>query len=205
MTYKKISETENEYNVQAILEKLGGGGHLNASGCKIFGTFEEVKEKLPEDGSVILCNHTMALDPFMIGAKFNKPIYFMTSKDQPTVFKKANSPIDKSLFVDKLMYARLNVQSILKMKLNGEKVGAELKKECKRELDSDLGGAVYKSIENIDYIEMEVVNEGKTMNLSAVMIDQDKTPIEFVLNELMRRKQNYRRVGGIYPKLHRRF
>lgn len=39
------------------------------------------KEKLPEDGSVILCNHTMALDPFMIGAKFNKPIYFMTSKD----------------------------------------------------------------------------------------------------------------------------
>ena len=71
------------------------------------------------------------------------------------------------------------------MKLNGEKVGAELKKECKRELDSDLGGAVYKSIENIDYIEMEVVNEGKTMNLSAVMIDQDKTPIEFVLNELM--------------------
>ncbi len=111
--------------------------------------------------------------------------YFMTSKDQPTVFKKANSPIDKSLFVDKLMYARLNVQSILKMKLNGEKVGAELKKQCKRELDSDLGGAVYKSIENIDYIEMEVVNEGKTMNLSAVMIDQDKTPIEFVLNELM--------------------
>lgn len=111
--------------------------------------------------------------------------YFMTSKDQPTVFKKANSPIDKSLFVDKLMYARLNVQSILKMKLNGEKVGAELKKECKRELDSDLGGAVYKSIENIDYIEMEVVNDGKTMNLSAVMIDQDKTPIEFVLNELM--------------------
>ena len=111
--------------------------------------------------------------------------YFMTSKDQPTVFKKANSPIDKSLFVDKLMYARLNVQSILKMKLNGEKVGAELKKQCKRELDSDLGGAVYKSIENIDYIEMEVVNEGKTMNLSAVMIDQEKTPIEFVLNELM--------------------
>lgn len=111
--------------------------------------------------------------------------YFMTSKDQPTVFKKANSPIDKSLFVDKLMYARLNVQSILKMKLNGEKVGAELKKECKGELGSDLGGAVYKSIENIDYIEMEVVNDGKTMNLSAVMIDQDKTPIEFVLNELM--------------------
>lgn len=111
--------------------------------------------------------------------------YFMTSKDQPTVFKKANSPIDKSLFVDKLMYARLNVQSILKMKLNGEKVGAEFKKECKGELGSDLGGAVYKSIENIDYIEMEVVNDGKTMNLSAVMIDQDKTPIEFVLNELM--------------------
>lgn len=111
--------------------------------------------------------------------------YFMTSKDQPTVFKKANSPIDKSLFVDKLMYARLNVQSILKMKLNGEKVGAEFKKECKGELGSNLGGAVYKSIENIDYIEMEVVNDGKTMNLSAVMIDQDKTPIEFVLNELM--------------------
>lgn len=39
------------------------------------------KEKLPDEGAVILCNHTMALDPFIVGCKFNKPIYFMTSKD----------------------------------------------------------------------------------------------------------------------------
>jgi hypothetical protein len=110
--------------------------------------------------------------------------YVLMGESNPTVFKKANSPIDKSLFVDKLMYARLNVQSILKMKLNGEKVGAELKKECKDELGGDLGGAVYKSIENIDYIEMEVVNEGKTMNLSLIMLDKNKTPIEFVLEQL---------------------
>lgn len=39
------------------------------------------KEKLPDEGAVILCNHTMALDPFIVGCKFNKPIYYMTSKD----------------------------------------------------------------------------------------------------------------------------
>jgi hypothetical protein len=114
----------------------------------------------------------------------DKASYFMISKDQPAVFKRASSPINQSLFVDKLLYARMNVQSILKMKLDGEKVGAELKKQCKRELGSDLGGAVYKSIENIDYIEMEVVNEGKTMNLSLIMLDKNKTPIEFVLEQL---------------------
>ncbi len=39
------------------------------------------KEKLPLDGSLILCNHTMAIDPLLIGIKFDQPIYFMASKD----------------------------------------------------------------------------------------------------------------------------
>ena len=30
------------------------------------------KEKLPKEGSIILCNHTMTLDPALIGLKFNK-------------------------------------------------------------------------------------------------------------------------------------
>lgn len=39
------------------------------------------KEKLPESGALILCNHTMAFDPFIVAIKYNKPLYFMTSKD----------------------------------------------------------------------------------------------------------------------------
>lgn len=39
------------------------------------------KEKLPKEGSIILCNHTMTLDPVLIGLKFNKNLYYMASKD----------------------------------------------------------------------------------------------------------------------------
>ena len=38
------------------------------------------KEKLPEEGAVILCNHVTTLDPVLIGLKFNKPVFYMTSK-----------------------------------------------------------------------------------------------------------------------------
>ena len=38
------------------------------------------KEKLPQEGAVILCNHVTTLDPVLIGLKFNKPIFYMTSK-----------------------------------------------------------------------------------------------------------------------------
>lgn len=38
------------------------------------------KEKLPEEGAVILCNHVTTLDPLLIGMKFDKPIFYMSSK-----------------------------------------------------------------------------------------------------------------------------
>ena len=38
------------------------------------------KEKLPREGAVILCNHVTTLDPVLVGLKFNKPVFYMTSK-----------------------------------------------------------------------------------------------------------------------------
>ena len=35
-----------DINVQVILEKLGGGGHIRAAGCFVAGTVEEVKQKV---------------------------------------------------------------------------------------------------------------------------------------------------------------
>ena len=37
--------------------------------------------KLPKEGALILSNHVMTLDPFLIGLQFNKNLYYMTSKD----------------------------------------------------------------------------------------------------------------------------
>ena len=39
------------------------------------------KEKLPEEGSIILSNHAMTLDPFSVGLRFDKPLYYMASSD----------------------------------------------------------------------------------------------------------------------------
>ena len=55
------------------------------------------REKLPKEGALILCNHTMAFDPFIVGCKFNKPLYYMTSKD-----------LFQNKFVGKLMTYLLN-------------------------------------------------------------------------------------------------
>lgn len=38
------------------------------------------KEKLPDEGAVIIANHVTTLDPVLIGLKFDKPIFYMTSK-----------------------------------------------------------------------------------------------------------------------------
>ncbi len=39
------------------------------------------RRKLPLEGSIILSNHTMTLDPFVVGVMFNKNLYYMASKD----------------------------------------------------------------------------------------------------------------------------
>lgn len=45
--YFRVSfRSKGELSAKDVAESFGGGGHLNASGCKIFGTFGEVKEKL---------------------------------------------------------------------------------------------------------------------------------------------------------------
>ncbi len=37
------------------------------------------KENLPDEGAIILSNHSTFWDPFFIGLKFNKPLYYMCS------------------------------------------------------------------------------------------------------------------------------
>lgn len=43
-------------------------------GCRV------KKEALPAEGAIVVSNHVTTLDPVLIGMKFNKPLYYMTSK-----------------------------------------------------------------------------------------------------------------------------
>lgn len=45
---QSVSVRSNKHNAQAICKHFGGGGHLRASGCRIFTTFVEAKEQLLE-------------------------------------------------------------------------------------------------------------------------------------------------------------
>ena len=45
--YFRVSfRSKGDISARAVAETFGGGGHLNASGCKIFGSFNEVKQRL---------------------------------------------------------------------------------------------------------------------------------------------------------------
>ncbi len=45
--YFRVSfRSKGKLSAKDVAESFGGGGHLNASGCKIFGSFDEVKETL---------------------------------------------------------------------------------------------------------------------------------------------------------------
>ena len=45
--YFRVSfRSKGDVSSLAVAETFGGGGHFNASGCKIFGEFDEVKQKL---------------------------------------------------------------------------------------------------------------------------------------------------------------
>ncbi|MDR1467582.1 MAG: bifunctional oligoribonuclease/PAP phosphatase NrnA [Oscillospiraceae bacterium] len=44
--YKISLRTENPINAANLCEKFGGGGHINAAGCAISGTLEDVKKKV---------------------------------------------------------------------------------------------------------------------------------------------------------------
>lgn len=69
------------------------------------------KEKTPEEGSIIISNHLMTLDPFLLGLKFNKPLYYMASSD-----------LFQNKFTGKLI--KFLVNPIPKQKSNKSDIGA---------------------------------------------------------------------------------
>jgi len=53
--YFRVSfRSKGDISARAVAESFGGGGHLNASGCKIFGELKEVKQKLLDAALSIL-------------------------------------------------------------------------------------------------------------------------------------------------------
>lgn len=53
--YFRVSfRSKGEISARAVAESFGGGGHLNASGCKIFGSFDDVKQQLIDNTLQIL-------------------------------------------------------------------------------------------------------------------------------------------------------
>lgn len=53
--YFRVSfRSKGDVSAREVAESFGGGGHLNASGCKLFGDFEGVKQKLIESSLEIL-------------------------------------------------------------------------------------------------------------------------------------------------------
>ena len=45
--YFRVSfRSKGDISARSVAESFGGGGHPNASGCKIFGSFDEVKQRL---------------------------------------------------------------------------------------------------------------------------------------------------------------
>jgi len=53
--YFRVSfRSKGDISARAVAESFGGGGHPNASGCKIFGSFDEIKQKLLDSSLQIL-------------------------------------------------------------------------------------------------------------------------------------------------------
>ena len=53
--YFRVSfRSKGDISARAVAESFGGGGHKNASGCKIFGTFDDVKQQLIDNTLQIL-------------------------------------------------------------------------------------------------------------------------------------------------------
>ena len=45
--YFRVSlRSKGDVSARAVAESFGGGGHFNASGCKIFGNYDEIKQRL---------------------------------------------------------------------------------------------------------------------------------------------------------------
>lgn len=91
--------------VIAILKPLFKIYYYFVFNCKV------KSEPLPDEGAIILCNHTTTLDPVLVGMKFKSPVYFMSSKH-----------IFQNRFIGKLL--RFLVNPIPKEKTNKSDVAA---------------------------------------------------------------------------------
>ena len=53
--YFRVSfRSKGDISAREVAESFGGGGHFNASGCKIFGSFDEIKQRLLDNTFEIL-------------------------------------------------------------------------------------------------------------------------------------------------------
>lgn len=53
--YFRVSfRSKGELSARKVAETFGGGGHLNASGCKIFGSFDDIKQQLLDNTLQVL-------------------------------------------------------------------------------------------------------------------------------------------------------
>ncbi len=53
--YFRVSfRSKGDISARDVAQSFGGGGHLNASGCKIFGTYEDVKSQLIDNSMQVL-------------------------------------------------------------------------------------------------------------------------------------------------------
>ena len=74
-------------------------------GCRV------KKQKLPEEGAIVIANHVTTLDPVLIGMLFDKPLYYMTSKH-----------VFQNRFIGKLL--KFLVNPIPKEKINKSDIAA---------------------------------------------------------------------------------
>jgi len=74
-------------------------------GCRV------KKQKLPDEGAVVIANHVTTLDPVLMGLLFDKPLYYMTSKH-----------VFQNRFIGKLLQFLVN--PIPKEKINKSDIAA---------------------------------------------------------------------------------
>lgn len=91
--------------VTAILRPIFSVYYALWFGCRVR------KQKLPEEGAVVISNHVTTLDPVLMGLLFDKPLYYMTSKH-----------VFQNRFVGKLL--KFLVNPIPKEKINKSDIAA---------------------------------------------------------------------------------
>lgn len=95
--------------------------------------------------------------------------YFCTSEEKPELFEESSSPVNKSDFVGKKLYARLNVSAILEMD------------EVKEGLSSGDGYMVRKVLEKVELLELVCENNYR-VTLRLKTKDKSETPIATLLD-----------------------